>query len=89
LSPTEIEEAAIGSGAVREVLALGVKDERLGQAVKLIAVAKGEHAEERLRAHLAAELPVYMQPREIVWRDELPVSPNGKVGRAALVKEFA
>ena len=89
LSPTEIEEAALASGAVREVLALGVKDERLGQAVKLIAVAKGESAEQRLRAHLAAELPAYMQPREIVWRDELPVSPNGKVDRAALVKEFA
>ena len=89
LSPTEIEEAALASGAVREVLALGVNDERLGQAVKLIAVAKGESAEQRLRAHLAAELPAYMQPREIVWRDELPVSPNGKVDRAALVKEFA
>ena len=89
LSPTEIEEAALASGAVREVLALGVKDERLGQAVKLIAVAKGESAEQRLRAHLAAELPAYMQPREIVWRDALPLSPNGKVDRAALVKEFA
>jgi acyl-CoA ligase (AMP-forming) (exosortase A-associated) len=89
LSPTEIEEAALASGAVREVLALGVKDERLGQAVKLVAVAKGEGAEERLKAHLAAELPAYMQPREIVWRDELPLSPNGKVDRAALVKEFA
>ena len=89
LSPTEIEEAALASGAVREVLALGVKDERLGQAVKLIAVAKGEDAEQRLRVHLAAELPAYMQPREIVWRDELPVSPNGKVDRAALVKAFA
>ena len=89
LSPTEIEEAALASGAVREVLALGVKDERLGQAVRLIAVAKGEEAEERLRAHLARELPAYMQPREIVWRDALPLSPNGKVDRAALVKEFA
>ena len=89
LSPTEIEEAALASGAVREVLALGVKDERLGQAVTLIAVAKGEDAEERLRAHLASELPTYMQPREIVWRDALPLSPNGKVDRAALVKEFA
>ena len=89
LSPTEIEEAALSSGAVREVLALGVKDERLGQAVRLIAVAKGEGAEERLRAHLARELPAYMQPREILWRDALPLSPNGKVDRAALVKEFA
>ena len=89
LSPTEIEEAALASGAVREVLALGVKDERLGEAVRLIAVAKGEKAEERLRAHLARELPAYMQPREIIWQDALPLAPNGKVDRAALAKEFA
>ena len=89
LSPTEIEEAALASGAVSEVMALGVKDERLGQAVKLIAVGKCHDAEERLRAWLAAELPAYMQPKEIVWRDALPLSPNGKVDRAALVKAFA
>ncbi len=89
LSPTEIEEAALASDAVREVMALGVKDERLGQAVRLIAVAKGEDAETRLRAWLAAELPAYMQPKEIIWRAALPLSPNGKVDRAALVKEFA
>jgi acyl-CoA ligase (AMP-forming) (exosortase A-associated) len=89
LSPTEIEEAALASGAVREVLALGIKDERLGQAVMLIAVGKGDNAEQRLRAHLAAELPTYMQPNEIVWRDALPLSPNGKVDRATLMKEFA
>jgi acyl-CoA ligase (AMP-forming) (exosortase A-associated) len=89
LSPNEIEEAALASGAVREAIALGVKDERLGQAVKLIAVAKGEGAEDRLNAYFARELPSYMQPKEIVWRDSLPVSPNGKVDRAALVKECA
>lgn len=89
LSPTEIEEAAIASGAVREVIALGVKDVRLGQAVKLIAVAKGGGAEDRLKAYFARELPSYMQPKEIVWREALPISPNGKVDRAALVKEFA
>ena len=89
LSPTEIEEAALASGAVSEVLAIGVKDDRLGQAVKLIAVAKGEGAEQRLKAYFARELPAYMQPKEIVWRDALPLSPNGKVDRAALLKELA
>ena len=89
LSPTEIEEAALASGAVSEVLAIGAKDERLGQAVKLIAVPKGEGAEKRLRAYFAKELPAYMQPKEIVWRDALPLSPNGKIDRAAIVKEFA
>lgn len=88
LSPTEIEEAALASGAVSEVIAIGVKDERLGQAVKLIAVAKGEEAEQHLKAYFAKELPAYMQPREIVWCDALPLSPNGKVDRVTLVKEF-
>jgi acyl-CoA synthetase (AMP-forming)/AMP-acid ligase II len=89
LSPTEIEEAALASGAVREALAIGVSDQRLGQAVMLIAVPNGGGAEQRLRAYLSAELPAYMQPREIVWRAALPLSPNGKVDRAALVREFA
>lgn len=89
LSPTEIEEAALASGAVSAVLALGVPDERMGQAVKLIAVAEGEDAETRLRAYFVRELPAYMHPKQIVWRDALPLSPNGKVDRAALVKEFA
>jgi acyl-CoA synthetase (AMP-forming)/AMP-acid ligase II len=79
----------MASGAVREALALGVPDERLGQAVMLIAVAKAEDAEQRLRAYFAAELPAYMQPREIVWRDSLPLGATGKVDRAALVSEFA
>jgi acyl-CoA ligase (AMP-forming) (exosortase A-associated) len=89
LSPTEIEEAAISSGAVREAMAIGVPDEKLGQAVLLVAIPKGEDAESRLRTYFARELPAYMQPREIVWRDALPLSPNGKVDRAALVREFA
>ena len=89
LSPNEIEEAALASGAVREALALGVTDDKLGQAVLLVAVAKGEGAEARLRAYFAAELPAYMHPREIVWREALPVGPNGKLDRAALAGEFA
>jgi acyl-CoA ligase (AMP-forming) (exosortase A-associated) len=89
LSPNEIEEAALASGAVREVLALGVPDDKLGQAVMLIAVPKGEEAEARLRAYLKAELPLFMHPREIVWREALPVGANGKLDRAALVREFA
>ena len=89
LSPTEIEEAALASGAVSEVLALGVPDERQGQAVVLVAVADGSKAEERLRSHLARELPAYMQPREILWRYTLPLGPNGKVDRAAIVADLA
>jgi len=89
LSPTEIEEAALASGAVSEAAAFGVPDERTGQAIVLVAVAKGEGAEQRLRAHFLRDLPAHMQPARIEWRDSLPLGPNGKLDRAALAGHLA
>ena len=88
ISPTEIEEAALASGAAGDAAAFGVADERLGQAVVLVAVAKGGEAEERLRAFLRRELPPHMQPARIIWKDRLPVGPNGKLDRTALEAEL-
>jgi acyl-CoA ligase (AMP-forming) (exosortase A-associated) len=89
ISPTEIEEAALASGAVSDCAAFGVADERLGQAIVLVAVAKDADAGQRLQAHLAAELPAHMRPARVVWRDVLPVGPNGKLDRALLQRELA
>jgi acyl-coenzyme A synthetase/AMP-(fatty) acid ligase len=88
VSPSEIEEAALASGGVEDCAAFGVKDERLGQRIVLVAVAKGEGADERLRAWFAAELPAHLRPSETRWVDALPLSPNGKIDRAALAKEL-
>jgi acyl-CoA ligase (AMP-forming) (exosortase A-associated) len=84
ISPTEIEEAALASGAVRDAAAIGVPDDRLGQAIVLFAVANGEDAEVRLTTYLTRELPPHMRPQRIVWRDVLPTGPNAKLDRAAL-----
>ena len=88
VSPTEIEEAALASGAVALSVALGVPDQEMGQAIVLVAEPIGDDAEERLRAWFAAELPAFMRPKRIVWRDSLPVGPNGKVDRAAISAEL-
>lgn len=87
ISPTEIEEAAIASGAASEAVALGVKDAALGEAIVLIV--KGNGDEEALRAYLRGELPNFMQPQRVVWRDALPRNPNGKFDRVALASEIA
>ena len=87
VSPTEIEEAALASGAAFEAAAFGVADERLGQTVVLVAVGQGD--EDKLRAYLRRELPPHMQPARILWKDKLPVGPNGKLDRTSLKAELA
>ena len=89
VSPTEVEEAALASGLVADCVALGVPDVRTGQAILLIAVAKNAEDREHLKRQLAQELPSFMQPAEILWRERLPTNANGKVDRAALAGELA
>ncbi len=89
VSPSEIEEAAMASGAVTQVAAFGVADERIGQSIALFAVGSGDEAEDRLRTWLKRELPAHMQPHAIHWRDALPISANGKFDRAALKQELS
>jgi acyl-CoA ligase (AMP-forming) (exosortase A-associated) len=88
LSPGEVEDLAVASGAVREAAAFGIADEALGQAVGLVAVAQGMDAENRLRRWLAAEAPAYMMPKRIIWLDALPTGATGKVDRKALEAMF-
>ncbi len=88
ISPTEIEEAAIASGLVAEAVALGTPDPLLGQAIALIVRPSGEADEKELRARLRRMLPNFMQPQAIMWRAELPRSPNGKIDRNRLEQEL-
>ena len=88
VSPTEVEEAAVASGLVAEAVAMGVPDDRLGQAIALIARPVGERREADLRNYLKRELPNFMQPTHILWRAEMPKSPNGKLDREALRQEL-
>jgi len=89
ISPTEIEEAALASGAVSDAAAFGVPDQRLGQAIVLVAVAKGVGAEQKLQTWFRRELPAHMLPQRIVWKLYLPVGSNGKLDRTALKAEIA
>jgi acyl-CoA ligase (AMP-forming) (exosortase A-associated) len=88
VSPTEIEEAAIASGLIHEAVALGYPDERLGEGIALVVRPDRRGEEAALRAFLKRTLPNFMQPGHIVWREELPRSPNGKLDRVELKNEL-
>ncbi len=91
ISPQEVEEAAIATGLVAEAVALGVPDPRLGQAVHLVVRAMpGTSASSiDLQSMLLKDLPNFMLPKVIHWRDQMPISPNGKLDRTALAEELA
>ena len=88
ISPTEIEEAAVAVPGVAEAVALGVKDDRLGQAVRLLLRADDPAIAEAVAAQLKVELPNFMQPKDIIVRPEFPRNPNGKIDRVALSRDF-
>ncbi|WP_310021883.1 acyl-CoA ligase (AMP-forming), exosortase A system-associated [Croceicoccus sp. BE223] len=93
ISPQEIEDAALATGLVAECVALGVPDAAMGQAVHLVArAAPGLDANlvsTDLVQALRRELPSYMQPQAIHWRDALPRGATGKIDRAGLALELA
>jgi len=83
ISPNEIEEAITAGGETSEAVAIGVPDERQGQAI--VVVAKGDGtAEPALRDRLRRDLPTFMQPARYIWLSELPRNANGKLDRAGL-----
>jgi len=89
ISPQEVEEAAMATGLVVEAVALGVADARLGQAVHLVVRGSGDKAARtELPKRLQRELPNFMQPQHIHWREAMPLNPNGKIDRTALQAEL-
>jgi acyl-CoA ligase (AMP-forming) (exosortase A-associated) len=91
VSPTEIEEVAYDTGLVRDAVAIGVEDPKLGQHIVLVASpADGTVLDpDVLLGELRRVLPLYMVPRQIVVHPELPRSPNGKFDRNLLRQEVA
>jgi acyl-CoA synthetase (AMP-forming)/AMP-acid ligase II len=90
VSPTEIEEAAYDTALVRDAVALGVDDPKLGQAILLVVSPTDPDGFDpaALTAELKKSLPLYMVPREIAVRSSLPRSPNGKFDRTLLRQEY-
>ncbi len=83
--PNEIEDVVMEHPGVVEVAAVGVPDERSGEAVKLYVVRRDpELTEQALVEHCRGMLTAYKVPRHIEFRDVLPKTNVGKVLRRAL-----
>jgi long-chain acyl-CoA synthetase len=84
--PNEVEDVLVMHPGVLEAGAIGVPDERSGEAVKVVVVRKDPAlTESDVLAHCKQYLTAYKMPRVVEFRSEpLPKTNIGKVLRRAL-----
>ncbi len=86
--PNEVEDVVAGHPKVLEVAAIGVPDDKSGEAVKIFVVKKDQSlTAEELKTYCHEELTGYKRPKHIEFRDELPKTNVGKILRRALRDE--
>ncbi len=84
--PIEIENLLADHPDVLEVSVIGVPDDEFGQRLKAFVVPKpgreisGESLKDYVKQHLAR----YKVPREVVFLEEIPRNPTGKVLKRVL-----
>jgi amino acid adenylation domain-containing protein len=83
----EIENKLAKHASVKETVVTLIEEEDDKYLCAYYVPAEpGEAGENPLKAYLAEELPYYMIPSHFVQLDRIPLTPSGKVNRAALDK---
>ena len=83
--PNDVEETVSLCPGVLECAAVGMPDEKTGEAVKLVIVKKDPKlTEDQVRTYCRANLTGYKQPKVIEFKTELPKTAVGKILRREL-----
>jgi fatty-acyl-CoA synthase len=86
--PAEVEELLASHEAIEEAAAIGVDDEKFGQRLKAFVVLREgkQLSEDEIKGYVRENLARYKSPREVVFLDELPRNPTGKVLKRELAE---
>jgi long-chain acyl-CoA synthetase len=86
--PNEIEDVIAGHPGVENCAVIGVPDAKTGEAAKLFIVASDQNLTAAdIKTFCKDKLTAYKMPRQIEFRDELPMTPVGKILRRELKDE--
>lgn len=79
--PAEVEDVIKSLPGVDDCLVFGVPDERFGQSVAALVVPKPDHVvkDSEVQTKVRYSLAGYKVPRRLLFVDEIPRLPNGKV----------
>ena len=86
--PNEVEDAVAKLDSVMEAACVGIPDARSGEAVRIYVVRRDDSlTAEQVIAHCRTLMTDYKIPKSVVFRDDLPKSPIGKILRKDLKAE--
>jgi fatty-acyl-CoA synthase len=79
--PAEVEDCISGHPDVVEATAIGVEDKEWGHRLRAFVVKKDNANvdEDIIKKHVKDQLAKYKVPREVIFLDELPRNPTGKI----------
>ncbi|MDY0936944.1 long-chain-fatty-acid--CoA ligase FadD1 [Pseudomonas viridiflava] len=87
--PNELEDVLVTLPGVLQCAAIGIPDEKSGEAIKVFVVAKPgvTLTKDQIMEHMRANLTGYKVPRSVEFRDSLPTTNVGKILRRELRDE--
>ncbi len=89
IAPREIDEALLLHPSVKHAVAFGVPDSKLGEEVAAAVVLHQPEVDEKTLKHfLSARLAHFKVPRRILFVDEIPKGPTGKLQRIGLAEKL-
>ncbi len=85
--PREVEELLVHHRAVADAAVVGVEDEDFGQRLRAFVVIRdGESLDEDdVREYVKENLARFKVPRDVIFLDELPRNPTGKILKRELI----
>lgn len=86
VSPVEVENVIYKIEQIKEVAVIGCPDELMGESIIAFVTLHG-HApvtEKDVQKECASRLELFMVPQRVVFLEEMPKSPNGKIDKKVL-----
>jgi oxalate---CoA ligase len=90
IAPIEIDEALLEHPAVAQAIACGIADARLGEDVIAVVVRRAGSTltERELREFASTKIAAFKVPRRIMFVEQIPKGPTGKIQRIGLAKKL-
>ena len=90
ISPREVDEVLLDHPSVQQAVTFALPHPKLGEEVAAAVVLReGQQASERdLRSFVAERLADFKVPRKVIFRDQIPKGPTGKLQRIGLAEKL-